>query len=324
MPIVILTVFGIFLVLSAFSIWAFQPYSAVDTRPNIVAQFSPATPTLHPSPTLTQSPTATRVAIATASSLPSVTPIPSATYTPTPLPTPDGFERDFIIPILMYHYVSVPPSDADIYRIDLSIAPEAFQQQMQWLKDNGYTAISLYDLVYALTIGWPPLPEKPIILTFDDGYEDNYQNAYPILVENGLSGTFFILTDVTDRRQPGYMTWDMLKEMSENGMDIEVHGREHIEYSGRDYDWLVYHLLGPQQTIEANLGYIPRFIAYPSGRYDAFTIEVGHELGYWAGITTINGAEHLNSNLFELRRIRVKGDWTIDTFDAVISANTMR
>ncbi|GAB4471096.1 MAG: hypothetical protein Kow00124_07890 [Anaerolineae bacterium] len=219
----------------------------------------------------------------------------------------------------MYHYISVPPADADIYRRDLSVTPDNFRAQMQWLKDNGYQTISLYDLVYALSIGWPPLPPKPIILTFDDGYVDNYEQAFPILRELGFTGTFFILTDVTDRAQPGYMTWDMLKEMSHAGMGVEVHGREHIEYSDRDYDWLVFHLLGPQQTIEANLGYTPRFIAYPSGRYDALTIQVARQFEYWGGLTTINGALHTRENLYEMRRVRIRGDWPLSTFTAVVA-----
>lgn len=269
-------------------------------------------------------PTATSLltVTATASPSPTFTMQPPVTATATPLPTPDGLERSFIIPVLMYHYISTPPEEADIYRVNLSVTPDTFAAQMEWLSVNGYTTITFYELIYALSIGWPPLPEKPVILTFDDGYVDNYENAYPILKKHGLKGVFFILTDVTDRGQDGYMTWEMLKEMSANGMGIEVHGREHIEYSGRDYDWLIYHLLGPQQTIEANLGYIPRFIAYPSGAYDAFTIEVAKELGFWGGISIINGTEHKQEEVFEIRRIRVTEEWSIETFDTIITANT--
>jgi len=306
-------------------IFAFQPFSAVDQRPRIAAMFATATATSTntPTPTLTPFPTNTPTqtpdpVTPTETGIPTETPIPTPTYTPTPLPTPDGREREYFIPILMYHYVSTPPADADIYRKDLSVTPENFAKQMQWLKDNGYETITLYDLIYALNIGWPPLPEKPIIITFDDGYVDNYENAYPILSDLDFTGTFFVLTDVTDRSAPGYMTWDMLKEMSAAGMSIEVHGREHIEYSGRDTNWLVYHLLGPAETIEANLGYKPRFIAYTAGKYDQAVIDVAHEQGFWAGITTQNGTHHTKDNLFELQRLRVRGDWSLDTFEAVI------
>jgi peptidoglycan/xylan/chitin deacetylase (PgdA/CDA1 family) len=219
----------------------------------------------------------------------------------------------------MYHYISVPPADADIYRKDLSVTPDHFRAQMAWLKENGYETISLYHLVYALNIGWPPLPDKPIILTFDDGYRDNYENGFPILREFGYAGTFFILTDVTDRNDPAYMTWDMLREMSEAGMSIEVHGREHLDMAGRDHDWLVYHLLGAAQTIEANLGYQPRFVAYPAGSFDDLVISTAQELGYWAGISTINGTHQQKDDLFRIQRLRIRGDWELDTFVTIVT-----
>ncbi len=221
----------------------------------------------------------------------------------------------------MYHYISVPPADADIYRQDLSVTPDHFRMQLAWLKENGYETISLYHLVYALNIGWPPLPERPIILTFDDGYVDNYENAFPALKEFGFTGTFFILTDVTDRGEPAYMTWDMLKEMSEAGMSIEVHGREHLDMSNRDHDWLVYHLRGAAETIEANLGYQPRFVSYPAGRFDDLVISTAQEVGYWGGITTISGTHHKKDDLFRIQRLRIRGDWALDTFIAIVTGS---
>jgi peptidoglycan/xylan/chitin deacetylase (PgdA/CDA1 family) len=237
---------------------------------------------------------------------------PAAPLTPTLLAA-----GEVNVPILMYHYISVPPAEADVYRRDLSVSPERFREQMAWLQENGYHTVTLYQIHTALTAG-VPLPDKPIVLTFDDGYVDNYENAFPILREFGFTGTFFILTDVTDRSQPGYMTWDMIREMSRAGMSIEVHGREHVEYTNRDRDWLVFHLLGPAQTIQANLGYQPRFIAYTAGRYDDTVISVASEMGYWGGITTIHGRLQSKDALFEMKRIRIRGAWTLPTFAAVV------
>lgn len=320
-------VLGTLLTCASFGLVAFSPASSIDQRPYLIAALFTATPTetLTPSPTLTAtasptiSDTATSTITSTITFTPTVTPTETPTNTPTPLPTPDSRDRDFYIPILMYHYISVPPADADIYRNDLSVMPENFRQQMEWLQANGYETISLYDLIYALNIGWPHLPDKPIILTFDDGYQDNYDNAFPILKELGFTGTFFILTDVTDRSEPGYMTWPMLKEMSEAGLSIEVHGREHLEMVNRDESWLTYHLRGPAQTIQANLGYEPRFLAYPSGKYDNLTISVAQEEGYWGAVTTKNGTHQTKAQPYELERLRIRGDWSIDTFAAVVT-----
>lgn len=311
----------------ALGLVAFTPASQNDQRPRLLAALFTATPTASATPTATSTPTQTATPTDTPTATltptdtltPSITPTETPTNTPTPLPTPDGREREFYIPILMYHYISVPPEDADVYRQDLSVTPENFREQMAWLHASGYQTISLYDLVYALNIGWPPLPERPIILTFDDGYADNYENAFPILQEFGFTGTFFILTDVTDRNEPGYMTWDMLREMSEAGMSIEVHGREHFDMMGRDRDWLLFHLLGPAQTIEANLGYQPRMLSYPAGHYDEQVISVAQEVGYWAAVTTRNGMLQKKDELFELPRIRIRGDWDLDVFIAVVT-----
>lgn len=317
---------GLIVVCTVATVLALLPASDLDQRPRIVAALITATPTSTNTPTPTSTPTITPTPTVTLT--PSITPTetpsptPTPTFTPTPQPTPDGLDREFYIPILMYHYISNPPRGADQYRVNLSVTPNNFRAQMDWLKTNGYQTITLTQLIYALNIGWPPLPDRPIILTFDDGYADNYENAFPILREAGFIGTFFILTDVTDRSEPGYMTWDMLREMHEAGMDIEVHGREHVEMVGQDRDWLTYHLLGPAQTIEANLGYRPRFLAYPSGQYDAFTIQMARELGYWGAVTTIYDALQRKSAPFELTRLRIGNDWTLASFSAVISDYT--
>ena len=124
--------------------------------------------------------------------------------------TPDGVERTLHVPILMYHYLSTPPGDADIYRRDLSVAPELFAQQLDRLQSEGFTTISFYDFMQALTTG-APLPEKPVILTFDDGYRDNYENAFPALRDRGMTATFFVVTDFIDEARDEYLTWDMAR-----------------------------------------------------------------------------------------------------------------
>src|SRR3954470_7967316 len=80
--------------------------------------------------------------------------------------SPDGTLRRIRVPVLMYHYISVPPPDADVYRKDLSVTPDNFRAQMQWLKEKGYTTITPDELVAALTRG-TKLPDHPVLLTFD-------------------------------------------------------------------------------------------------------------------------------------------------------------
>jgi peptidoglycan/xylan/chitin deacetylase (PgdA/CDA1 family) len=224
-------------------------------------------------------------------------------------PTPDGVVRTAHVPVLMYHYLSEPPANADIYRIDLSVAPDLFAAHLDAIQQAGYTTISLYNLVDHLTQG-APLPEKPVVLTFDDGYRDNYTNAFPLLRERGLTATFFIVTDFIYDQRPEYLTWDMVREMYAAGMSIEGHGRNHVSLANKDRDYLIWQALGTYEAIEYEIGVRPRFISYPAGEYDALTLEIFRSANYWAGFTTKQGATHSSDNLFELRRIRVRGNTT--------------
>lgn len=308
------------------SLVALTPASRRDDRPRVLALIISATPTRTPTltpsatPTITLTPTVTVTASATATLTPTLTSTPTSTSTPEV--TADNAQRDAYVPILMYHYISVPPAgNTDPYRPGLSVAPDNFRAQMKWLKDNGYHTITLTQLVYALNIGWPRLPDKPVVISFDDGYLDNYEAAFPILKEMGFTGTFFILTNYADRVQPGYMSWDNLLEMSKAGMDIEVHGAEHLDMKGRDQAWLESNLTTASQAIQKHLGYQPRFLAYPSGQYDNLTITVANAKGFWAAATTNNGCHQQKDHLYELERMRMTNDMTLAIFKAVLTGD---
>ncbi len=218
----------------------------------------------------------------------------------------------------MYHYVSTPPADADIYRKDLSIAPADFANHLDRLQADGYTTISLYDFLDHLTQG-SELPENPVIITFDDGYRDNYTDAFPALAERNMTATFFVVTDFIDEERPAYFSWDMLREMLAGGMHIESHGRNHVTLKGQNADYLVWQALGSMETIEYELGKRPRFISYPAGEYDQSTIDIFKSANYWAGLTTVQGATHDSNNLFELRRVRVRGTTTPDELSRLLA-----
>jgi peptidoglycan/xylan/chitin deacetylase (PgdA/CDA1 family) len=217
------------------------------------------------------------------------------------------------VPILMYHYISVPPADADQYRLDLSVTPWDLDAQLGWLAANGYHSITLHDLLYHLTLGWP-LPEKPVIITFDDGYRDAYENAFPILKKYGLIGTFFIITDRITFGEAAYMTWEQVIEMHNAGMDIQSHTRTHPDLRGVSEEELLWQLLGSREALEARLGKQVRFFCYPAGRYDDNAIRAVQQYGYWAAVTTEYGATHTQGNLFTLKRVRIRSADTLDSF----------
>lgn len=245
---------------------------------------------------------------------------PGAIVQPSPAPTPDGVTRSVRVPILMYHYLSVPPPDADIYRQDLSVPPELFAQQLDRLQAEGYMTINLYDLMAALTQG-AALPPKPVIITFDDGYRDNYTNAFPLLKQHGMKATFFVLTDFMDEKRPAYLSWDMAREMLQGGMSIESHGRNHVSLKGKDKDYLVWQALGSQETLKFELGVQPHFVSYPAGEYDQNTIDIFKSANYWAAVTTQQGTAHSSRDPFELSRVRVRNTTTPDKLIALLNAD---
>jgi peptidoglycan/xylan/chitin deacetylase (PgdA/CDA1 family) len=229
---------------------------------------------------------------------------------PTPVPVIPERTR---VPILMYHYISDVPPGADRLRRNLTVTPDNFRAQLQYLADAGYHPITLTDVYYHLTQGYP-LPDKPLVLTFDDGYRDAYEIVFPMLLDYGFPGTFFVLATPMHQESVDYITWAQAKEMSDAGMAIEGHGRDHMDLRGRSNDFLVYQILGIQEAIHYHTGRLPRFFAYPSGQYDANTIAVLESAGYWGAVTTEWGVEHTLEGRFEMQRLRVRGNDTLGSF----------
>lgn len=274
---------------------------------------APPTPTLRPTATNTATPSSTPTATPTATSttMPQETAVPpTETPSPTPtlpaLPTPSSsYSYTVKVPILMYHYISVPPEDADIYRTDLSVTPDDFRTQMAYLAVNGFTTIDFYDLSLAIT-GKITLPAKPVIITMDDGYRDNYENAFPILQEFGQEATFFIVSEFIDFGYENYLTWEMVEEMAAAGMRFESHSRTHADLRSQPRDFLIWQILGSQETLAHHIGYVPRYFSYPAGWYDEETIGVLQDLDFWGAVTTAGGKWHGYDGRYAWQRLRVR------------------
>lgn len=233
------------------------------------------------------------------------------------MPTPDGVERTLRVPILMYHYISAPPEDADAIRLDLSLPPEKFEEHLIWLKENGYQTITLEDLVLALQTGYP-LPEKPVIITLDDGYRDAYTNAYPLLQKYGMKATVFVITRLLDENNINFITWDMAAEMSQHGINIESHSVDHPDLSKLSAESVMSQLRDSRMAIEAHTHQEVRILCYPAGAYNGMVIDLLPAAGYWAGTTTAQGIDHSNTNLWELTRVRIRGYFGAAELEAMI------
>lgn len=223
------------------------------------------------------------------------------------------------VPILMYHYVSDPPADADRVRRDLTVSPGAFEAQLHYLRDAGHTTVSLYHLHAHLSKG-TALPRKPVVLTLDDGYRDAYTHAFPLLRRYGMKATFFVVTDFIHDQRPEYLTWPMVKEMFRAGMSIESHTRNHVDVRGKSYNYLAWQLLGAIENIQYYTGQRPRFLAYPSGRYDASAMRIVQSAQTWAAVTTEYGRTQSLADAMTWPRMRVKEAMSLAQFGTVVAS----
>ena len=237
-----------------------------------------------------------------------------ATPAAAPLPTPDGTPRRAVVPVLMYHHIGLPDPGADAIRRDLSVSPANFEAQLRYLIALGYEPITLESLVMHLQIG-QPLPAKPVILTFDDGFKDQYTNAYPLLEKYGFVGTFFVITRFADEERPEYMSWSEIEFLHAQGMEIGSHSYTHPSLKGKSFDYVVWQVLGSKEAIEARTHQPVRSFSYPSGQYDQLAIDVLKSAGYWAAVTVEAGSMQTSERPFELRRIRVRGRYDLTEFD---------
>jgi peptidoglycan/xylan/chitin deacetylase (PgdA/CDA1 family) len=151
-------------------------------------------------------------------------------------------------------------------------------------------------------------------LTFDDGYTDAYMHAYPILKDFGFTGTFFLITDFIDTREPGYLSWDQVKEMAESGMVIGDHSRTHKDMRNRDHDWLIDEIAVPRDRIEGRVGVRPRYFCYPSGEFDEATVREVRDAGFAAAFTTQDGTYTYTDNMLRIPRVRMRGTTSLAAF----------
>jgi peptidoglycan/xylan/chitin deacetylase (PgdA/CDA1 family) len=236
-------------------------------------------------------------------------PIPAATPTATPAPRTEEVATSLIVPVLMYHYISTVPRDeiGNPLSQSLRLSPRLFAQQLDFLVEQGYHTVTTPQLWAALT-GAARLPAKPIVLTFDDGYEDAFANALPLLLERGLVGTFFVTVNLVGR--PGYLTWDQVRALAADGMDVQSHAMDHISMAKLSGGALFAQLAESRRILSERTGTDVRFFAYPCGEYNAATRTAAAAAGYHAAFAKDGGAYQSTAWAYALRRSRITGSLT--------------
>lgn len=203
-----------------------------------------------------------------------------------------------MIPILAYHSL-----DPKRFPNKLAVSPELFEKQMLFLKKKTFQVIGLETC--AQSQGREGCGEKKVAITFDDGYEDNYRDAFPVLKKLGFAATFFVTPAEIGKQ--GFMTWEMLKEMAATpGIEIGSHALEHKPLSDIPEKEAWTSLVASKKTLEEKLGREVKAISYPSGSFSEKIVEMARGAGYAYGCA----ASHVHDrkwlgNPFLLRRIKI-------------------
>jgi peptidoglycan/xylan/chitin deacetylase (PgdA/CDA1 family) len=194
------------------------------------------------------------------------------------------------IPILVYHHVVPDHSPGVLY-----VTPDGFEQQLKYLRDNDYQSVSFTDLADCLEYG-APLPERPVILSFDDGWENQFAHAFPLLQQYGFTATFYVVTNYLDHQN--FMTVDQLRTLMAAGMTIGAHTRSHPPLASiGSPQRLKDEIAGSKIWLEQQLGVAIDTFAYPYGSYTASVAAVVKETGYRTARTVDTGTHTAADNL---------------------------
>ena len=215
------------------------------------------------------------------------------------------------VPVLMYHSIAYEKDNP------VRLPAKKLEEQFKYLKDNGYYTITLTDL-YGYLIKDIPIPEKSIVLTFDDGYKDNYTNMFPILKKYNFKATIFVITDCIDK-SPNYLTSKQLVEMEKHGVEIGSHTVKHENLKEMTKDKQLETLVKSKKDLEKILNKQIKFFSYPYGGYSKTSIEAVREAGYTMAFSTDGRWSSKSDGILSLHRVYISSFHDMEEFKKRIS-----
>ena len=220
----------------------------------------------------------------------------SVSEAPTPTPL-----KSIVAPVLVYHYVEIVLDEKDTIRKSLNTPPYLFIKQIETLKNAGYTFITASELIDILN-GKISLPQKPVLITFDDGYRDFYTDVFPILKKYNIKTTVYIVSGFLDK--PNHMfTWQ-LKQIARNRLvEIGAHTVHHYSLKGLSPTLTKYEIEESKNSLEKIIGTPVVSFAYPDGSFDEQAIKIVKESGFKSAVTTMHGFETNQKNKYSIYRI---------------------
>jgi peptidoglycan/xylan/chitin deacetylase (PgdA/CDA1 family) len=206
------------------------------------------------------------------------------------------------VPILVYHSVVAHKPGETADRRQYEVAPEVFETQMTYLRDHHLSVVPLAALVGALT-GRGTLPDRAVVITFDDGWENQFTHAVPVLRRFGYTATFFIFPNPVSR-DARFMTWEQLRELLAAGMTIGSHSRTHPLISSVHGRALADEVGGSKALLEQKLGGPIAFFAYPFGAHPPEVEAAVRDAGYLAARGFPGGPWNDAAHVWALRSVR--------------------
>jgi len=190
----------------------------------------------------------------------------------------------------------------------MTVTAEVFGQQMKFLQDRGYRVITFSDLADFFEHG-RELPKLPVIITLDDGWVTQYENALPFLSKYHFPATFFVVTDYIGHR--GFVSWPQLQTLITDGMKIGSHSRSHPRLAKiADPALLWDQIYNSKVILESQLEVSVAEFAYPYGSYNTAAAEMVKAAGYRVGRGCCTGIAHTSTDVFALRAIMAPNDLT--------------
>ncbi len=185
-----------------------------------------------------------------------------------------------------------------------NIRTEQLDDMIKYIKDEGFTVVPLPQVVEALKSG-SVLPPKAIAITIDDAFKSAYTVAFPKFSEAGIPFTIFVSTQNVNAKNPNYMTWDNLAEMSNAGVDIQNHTNNHPHMVGKEANTLRQEIETSQTDIAMNTGIVPTLFAYPYGEADLEVMEIAKNAGFKASFGQYSGVANATSDMYYLPRFAI-------------------
>ncbi len=215
------------------------------------------------------------------------------------------------VPILLYHYIRTNPVATDREGFRLSVTPANFARQMALLHADGAHTVSLAEVMQALA-GGTPLPPRPVVLTFDDGHDDFAYRAVPVLQENGLTATSFVVPGFLGRSS--YMTVDQVHAVVAAGMTVGAHTMHHVDLAAVSPQVAADEITRSRTVLQQLTGQPVADFAYPYGIFTTRVVAMVAAAGFSDAATTEPGARQYASQPFLLRRYEVSGYDTLSSF----------